>query len=302
MSNDSKKPSTVRRWLVRLGVLAILLLAGVAGFVWYAASAAGDIPSFYSRERLSDQARLDALASVERKFLNFQGGLSESSATTETDTKAEPEPVSVRFNADEIDAYFEKWLDDNGYREPMAKHLADPRLVIHDGRIVLAGKSNINGFGDVIVSVRFLPSIGDNGRARLILEDVAAGTFTLPEAAVTAMRQKSVDALGEADPTVREDVAIDEDGMANDAAVALAIDGQLRRLLASEPVEDMILFPPVIGRGNVAARVVELVIEEDKLRLDVLPLSREEREQLVEELRRPPEKLEVAVVDDDAAA
>ncbi|MEM1011378.1 MAG: hypothetical protein AAGI46_04050 [Planctomycetota bacterium] len=296
-SSSSTRPSRLRRWLVRLGVLMLLLIAGLAGVGWYAKKAASSVPAFYSEARLSGADRLEAIASIERKFLNFQGDLGESTAVS-LRNDSDIEPVRVSFSGEELDVYFDKWLSDSGYREPMAKYLADPRLVIHDGRLILAGRATLDGLGEVVVSIRLLPSVAESGRARLVLEDFAAGTITLPDALVSVLRQKAIDGLGMQAENERAAVEIATDGTANDAAITLAVDHQLRRLLARQPVDDIVLFPPVLGRGNVAARVVGLSVEDGVLTLDVLPLSPEEREDLVDELQAPPVEIELASVDD----
>jgi len=286
-ADDQPRPRSAWRWIRRaVAVIALLVAAGL-GVVAYVIAGVGDVPDYYAAPRLSGEDRLEAIASVERQFVNFQGQLSDAVATEATAPEAEPEPATMRFGAAEVDAWFAKWLDDHGYREAFTRHLAEPRLLIVDGRLVLAGRAELDWLGDVVISLRFVPEVGEGDRVRLRFEGVSAGHRELPDAAVSAMRERSLAALGEATAAERKAVALADDGTANVAAVRVAIDRQARQLLSGGAVDPLVLFPPVVGRGPVAAEVVELAIEGDQLRLGVLPLTPDERAELVEKLRRP---------------
>jgi hypothetical protein len=292
--------SRVRVWFVRLGVVVILLLAGFAGFLWYTAGGMRAVPAFYEVPKLTGQDRLDALANVERKFANFQNAFAADVAKeASAEDIAQPvEPAVIAFESSEIDAYFDKWLRDNGYTERFSQHLGEPRLLLHEGHVVMAGRKEVPYLGQVVVSIRFLPSINDNDKATLAFDGMQAGTTSLPDTYVQEMREASLGALSESTPEEREAIAIEDDGTTNDVGIRVAIDRQLRRLLAGEPVEDLVLFPPVIGRGNVAAKVTAFEIEENQLKLGFVPLTHEERVALVADLKQPPEPLEVEELTD----
>lgn len=278
------------KWLRRIGIGLLLVLIAVAGvgvYIWRGASA---IPEFYQRARLSGEARLKAIASVERKFGLFQDQFgaavaqrNRADAGSATQPATQPtEPVTVSLTAAEIDTYFDKWLDDNGYRDAVERHLADPRLAIHDGAIVLAGR--MRSFNDSVVSLYFRPQVSEGGTAQLVFHSAYAGRLPLPDSAFDVFRDKARGPLEQKVADLKDDVALEE-GDVNSAGIQVAIDRQVLALLNREPIEELVLFPPLLARGPVAARVAELTVEGTELALGFVPLSRSEREALVERLK-----------------
>lgn len=285
-----KRASKIGLWAI---VLLLITGAGAAFFLYRNASA---IPDFYSRARLQGQERLDALASVERKFVNMQSELDAAYArsvrqdaagatksTTQPDSAVddmdagEAEPVPVAFTAAELDTFFDQWLTSSGYGERMETYMTEPRIAIADGRLILAGR--MRDF-DAVVSLRFEPSLSEAGEARLELAGIYAGALPLPEAAFEEFRKKTQTALEEDLASLRSEAVIEPDGRSNSAAVALATRQQLARLVRGEPLEEMIVFPTVLSLGQVPARVVAMELEEETLKLGVRLLRRSEREEL----------------------
>lgn len=282
---------------LKIGLWALILLviagAGAALFVYRNASA---IPEFYSRARLQGQERLDALASVERKFVNLQSDLDaayarsvrqdaaggEGATTRPGDDDAEDAgPVEIAFTADELDTFFDQWLHSGGYAERMEAYMSDPRIAIEDGQLILAGR--MRDF-DSVVSLRFEPSLSSSGVARLELAGIYAGRIRLPKKAFDQFREKTEAALTEDLPELREEAEIRPDGSSNEAAVTLATRGQLAQLVRGEPVEEMIVFPTVISLGHVPAQVMAMDLGDATLNLGVRLLSRSEREELMREM------------------
>ena len=267
----------------------MLLAAGLGGgyFLYKNASA---IPDFYSRARLSGQARLDAIANVERKFGNFQDqfGSAVADRDKETGEDEEPrEPVVLSFTIDEIDAYFDKWLDDNGYRDNVGQHLGEPRLTLHDGAIVMAGQ--LRSLKDTVVSFHFVPVApeSEGEGVQLEFEGAYAGNLPLPDSALNVFREKARGPLQDKIDKVRDEIALDEANDVNEAGVDTAIDRQVLELLSDKPLRNLVLFPPLLARGPVAARVERLEVDDDRLSVAFMPLNLSERESLVETLKNP---------------
>ncbi len=284
-------PAGARRgkWLKTIAVVGLLVLAAAAGFAYYTWSSASAVPDYYARQRLSGDERLEAIASVERKFGNLQGSLGQALASQQTSQAAEAvEPIELTFEAAELDTYFEKWLEDNDYGEAFGKYMTDPRLLMNEGRLVLAGRATLPAVGQSVVSMHFLPSVGAEGNAQIELEAVYAGVVSLPDSAVQPMRDKAAQAIENRLPTYLESAAINDDGSANQAAVDLAIDRQLARILDDLPVEDFILFPPLLNRGPIATRVTAMTIEDGIMTLRLVPLTSEERLAYIEAIRADP--------------
>ncbi|MEL7239828.1 MAG: hypothetical protein AAGK78_13305, partial [Planctomycetota bacterium] len=143
-----------------------------------------------------------------------------------------------------------------------------------------------------VVSLHLLPEISDEQGTTLMLDGVYAGNLPLPKAALRGFQARTVDALEERLPSWQSEADIDDMGAANDAAKQLATNRQLVRLLERQPVDPLILFPPMPTGEAVPARIAGLEIEGDDLRLSVVPLTPAERTALLEALRRPLEDAE----------
>ncbi len=287
---DAKPKS--RRLLKWLGIAFLLLLAAGVGVGFYVWKGISGVPDFYLRERLTGAERDEAIASVERKFLAFQDSLGGATAAAagEDDPAAandesladEPRVAVVTFTGVELDTYFDKWLTDNDYKPAFEKHLADPRLAVVDGQIVMAGK--MRSFQDAVVSLRFKPDLSDADVARLRFEGAYAGSFALPDKALEIFHDKASGAIRARMPANIENAALEGDGL-NAAAIDLAIDRQLLRLMGREPVEDLVLFPPLLGRGTIASQVVKLEVADSGLTVGFRPLNAEERAAFLQELK-----------------
>ena len=283
-ADDAPKPR--RRWVRWAAAVTLVVLAaaaGVAAVLWRRANA---VPDFYARAPLTGEDRLEAIASVERKLGDFQGSFGQAVArqrsTDEQAAPAEPEPATLAFTADELDTYFAKWLDDNGYREAFARHLADPRLAVHDGNLVVAG--TMPAFNDAVVSLHLLPSVNDAGRVRLGLAGAYAGRLPLPAAAFDVFRDKSAAALRARLPVLKADAANDPDAGLNDAAVSLAVNAELLALIEDKRLDDLVLFPRLLDFGRVPARVATMEVVGEELELGFLPLTPDERQSLIDDV------------------
>lgn len=289
-SPSDETPPKRRKWLRRTGIVLVLLIAAGLGGGYFLYKNASAIPDFYSRARLTGQARLDAIANVERKFGNFQDAF--GSAVADRDKAADEdvgprEPVMLTFNVDEIDAYFDKWLDDNDYRDNVENHLGDPRLTLHDGAIVMAGQ--LRSLNDTVVSFHFVPAPAASGGQgiQLKFEGAYAGNLPLPDSALNVFRDKARGPLQDKINEVRDEIALDDGNDVNKAGVDTAIDRQVLELLSEEPLRDLTLFPPLLARGPVAARVERLEVDDGRLSVAFLPLNLAERRALVESLKTP---------------
>ena len=290
---DDDAPKPRRRWVrwaVAVTLVVLAAAAGVGAVLWRRANA---VPDFYARAPLTGEDRLEAIASVERKLGDFQGSFGqavarqrsaagEAAGEDEEVVPAEPEPATLAFTADELDTYFTKWLDDNGYREGFARHLADPRLAVHDGNLVVAG--TMPAFRDAVVSLHLLPSVNDAGRVRLELAGAYAGRLPLPAAAFDIFRDKSAAALRARLPVLKADAANDPDAGLNDAAVSLAVNAELLALIEDKRLDDLVLFPRLLDFGRIPARVATMEVVGEELELGFLPLTPDERQSLIDDV------------------
>jgi hypothetical protein len=291
-----------RRWprvLLALGGLLLLIGLGVGFAVWQGFAS---VPDIYLRERLTGQERLDAIAGVERKVASFQSSLGEAVAQRrKASTRRKPaaatqeptqqpatqpaaevpiDPVRLTFTGPELDTYFDNWLRSAGHLEAMSAHLKEPRLLLDEGRLVLAGQSP--QLNNAVISIYFLPELSDNGRVRLRLESAYAGRMPLPDSAFSGLRDAAAGGL--ANDVADATAGFSDDGSVNDATVTMAMNDQIRKLVAGEPVEDLVIFPRLLDFGVVPCRLVEADVPGDRLTMGVVPMRREGIEALVDRL------------------
>ena len=295
----------MKKFLKIAAVVVVLLIVAAAGggvYVWRGVKA---IPKFYSRPVLTGEERLRAIESFDRKVLNLQSSLDQAYVRANMDPAAATQPatqpaaggasqvlaaaeanrpLSVTFTGPELGTYFDKWLRDSGYERRVAKYMTDPRLVLEDGRLILAGQ--MPEF-DAVVSLHFRPSVDEAGVVHLKLEDVYAGRIPLPASAFEKFKRRTAEALVEKVPALQREADISADGFANDAAVQLAAQRQLAELLEEGEVERVVAFLPLPGRGNVPARVSTLRVDEEGLTLGVELMNRADRAAFLAEIRKP---------------
>jgi|SRR5688572_30263788 len=291
----------MKKFLKIAAVVVLLLLIGLAGgglYVWRGVKA---VPAFYRSQPLEGQARLEAIESVERKVLNLQSVLDKAYVRAQADPAA-PElatsqpaeellgrstqdSISVTFTGPELDTYFRKWLEETGYAPRLSKYMNNPRIGIDDGRVILAGQM---AEFDAVVSLYFLPEVDEDGAVHLKLDGIYAGRIPLPDMAIEKFRAQAVEALDERSEQFRRDADISPEGFANEAAILLSSQQQLRELFEGQEVAPLIAFLPLPARGFVPARVSELEVEEQELVLGVQLLDRTEQARLLRELREAP--------------
>ena len=306
-SIDKKAPRVTprkRKVLKIVGVVALLAIAALVGGGIYVYRGVHSIPLFYQRPALSGEERLAAIANVERKVLTFQSDLDAAYALAQVDAQADAtapatgpangpatgpaaaraQAVEISFSGPELDTYFRKWMDDAGYTQRVGKYMTDPRIALHEGHVVLAGR--MPDFGSV-VSLHFLPSVDGSGVATLKLAGVYAGSIPLPEATFGEFKQRMAGALTEDGTALSREADISTAGIANAAAIRLGTQVQLLKMLRGQDLPGLVIFPGLAGRGNVPARVVEMSVEPEGLHLGVRLLTARQRAELLESLKQP---------------
>jgi hypothetical protein len=291
----------MKKFLKITAVVVLLLVIGLAGAGLYVLRGVRAVPAFYEAEPLEGQARLEAIESVERKVLNLQSVLDEayvrSQAAPEATAVATSQPaeellgrsaedsISVAFTGAELDTYFRKWLEETGYAPRLGRYMSNPRIGIDDGRVILAGRmAEFNA----VVSLYFLPEVDEEGTVHLKLDGIYAGRIPLPDMAIEKFRTQAIEALEERTIQFRKEADISDEGFANEAAILLSSQQQLRELFEGREVRRLIAFLPLPARGFVPARVSELTVQEQELVLGVQLLDRAEQAELLSELRDPP--------------
>src|SRR5690348_6243845 len=179
------------KWLKRitifvLGLVLVLALAAIGAYVY----GVRRTPDWLTRPVASAAERAAAASRVDRKILQTLSLVGEMNAAESAESRPvdpnDKRPVAtqpshqlrVDFTEDELNASFQKWDQLYGWTDRYKDYVQNPRVVIHDGRLVLAGNSSELG---TVVSLHFQPKLTPEGKLSLRLVQVLAGRLPIPQ-------------------------------------------------------------------------------------------------------------------------
>jgi hypothetical protein len=277
------------KWIKRLFlVVAFLLLGGVifSAVSWHLMH--GE-PEWYQPEAMSPVEREEHAARAEDKFKVTSSALDRFYARERGNARNphnalpnEPDPIYLEITAAELNSLFLKWAEQYNWEERYGDSLADPRLHLHRGRIILAGT-----FIDIqsIVSLHYEPQMDEQGRLDMKLHRVMAGRLPLPQSLWNRGRDSLTRSLERKLPTLQQQARISADGSSNEPAIQAAFSLLLLHVLHQE-AGDPVIFIPLDNR-YVPVRLGEVRVEQQNLHVTLLPLSHEQREDFLHQLRQP---------------
>jgi hypothetical protein len=283
----------IRRSILAAGVLVIVLGALSVVLVtlfkgepqWYRASTASQATP-EQKEMLARDAESKLIDAQNWAALVRADAVRAQRATTQLAPRAENSHL-IELSQDELNALFDKWSDLYGWREKYADFLQNPRLILHDGKLIFAGKMTKIGS---IASFAFVPRVDEQGKLHLDLSRVMGGRLPLPDAVWSAWRGRLLDSLRYHDPAWRASARVDPiTGAANTPAVSVALSRVLIAAFERRPA-DAVLFLPLAGSGGeaIAVRVMNVTVDEGKIAMTVQPLTVSERTELLARLRSAP--------------
>jgi hypothetical protein len=295
----------MKKWLKRTLLLVALVLAVVLLLSGVAVSLFHGTPAWYEPGSAwggpAGKGEAEQLArSAENKLIDAQNWgaavvadarrarAATRSATRPGGTTPAPraaESHEIAFSQDELNALFDKWSTAYGWRDKYSAYLDDPRIVLHEGKLILAGRLKELG---AIASFQFRPSVDASGRLRLDLVRVTGGRLPLPDVVWVKWRDQIAAALRQRMPQWRAEAKIDPTGAANTAAMAATF-SQLFFAVADGQAAEPVLFMPLIDRGqSVPVRVTAVSVSDDKLTLRAEPLTPAQRAALLEHIKSAP--------------
>jgi hypothetical protein len=289
----------MKKWIKRLTLFVVglaLVLAAYAGWAYWQARGTPDWlrPTTASAEEQAaaanrlDQKILDTLSAVR------EWDAADPSQTRPASARNDRRPVAtqpftqlkVSFTEAELNASFRKWDKLYGWTERYRNYVQDPGIVLHDGKIIVAGKSEEVGS---VVSVHFDPKIAKDGDLELELSDVLAGRLSLPQWSVQKYRTTARNKLKAALPGLQRKAEFRPDGSANSEAMTAAMAKLFLRVLDDEPGQPVV-FLPVGNQRSVPVRLTAVDIEDKELTLTVKPMNARERSAVLEQIREPYDK------------
>jgi uncharacterized protein YpmS len=278
-----------KRWKKRLIVTGAMLLGGVIGIMLVLWMLMRGTPDWYHPRSMTveqfeaaAQRATNKLAMVQNEAARARAVENAQRRRPSTSTsKPARDPITVSFTDDELNAFFDKWSVFQGLKNSYEKYLSDPYIVLQDGRVILAGRVKELG---AIVSIHFEPSIDEQGRLKLRIGRVLAGKLPLPDAAVTQYHSKASSAIQKKMPGWRQQASIDSNGIPNASAIDAVMSEMLMNVLEERPSEP-VLFLPLIDRGSVPVKVQDVKVQDHTLTLTVMPMTSDERGELLRRIR-----------------
>src|SRR5215210_3135619 len=188
--------------LLRIVGLLVVLIAIGAGVGWYLLRGKpawydAAVPDLATRQAAAVRAEnelkrtIDWAASQQAEeragLFAARTGPATSPATGPSTGPSTRRSLTVTFTEDELNAAFEKWETAYGWRESYGESISNPRIVLHEGRLIIAGDVKERG---TLISLQFRPRIDKQGRLQFRLERILGGRLPLPESAFDPYREK----------------------------------------------------------------------------------------------------------------
>ena len=310
------------KWLKRLLVVVactlVVLIAGAAVAwkmlrgrpEWYAEQHVDPAAQQAAAARAEDEVRktIDwAAAQQAEERARLQGGAGETGAAPRaggpatgsaaaangtstlapapatTQVVAARRSLTVRFTEQELNAAFIKWGTLYHWDEKYGQSISDPRIVLHGGRIIVAGSVKEMG---TVVSLHFEPRVQNDGRLRFDLVRVLGGRLPLPQAMFDSYRDKLEAKVRASLPAFQQGARIAPDGSANEKAVAAAMSKLLLRVLNRQP-DDAVLFLTANQGTRVPVNLTDVDIDGKTIAATVRLMNAAERAALLDRIKAP---------------
>ncbi|MEA2708814.1 MAG: hypothetical protein QOF78_1415 [Phycisphaerales bacterium] len=275
-------------------LLAVVIVLSVVGVVMFKGTPAwyGDVAG----QRPTDAQREQLARAAENKMIDAQNWAATLRADAQRAERNANDPAHrvastapraqashvIEFSDQELNALFDKWSTLHGWRDKYAEYLEDPRIVLQDDRLILAGRLRELG---AVASFQFRPQLDAQGKLRLDVVRVTGGRLPLPEGMWVKWREQLVQSSRRHMPVWRAQAQIDASGAANFPAMAATL-SRLLFAVAGKQAAEPVLFLPIAGeRDSVPVKVVNVAVETGKLTLVVEPLTPAERVALLQRIR-----------------
>jgi hypothetical protein len=288
--------------LLRFVLILILfsIIVSVAG--WFMLRGT---PTWYRPDLMTPDQRKAAAARVEDKLIHMYNWVNATRArrvlAVAAAKKAPPstpsaavdflnhepaQPFQISFTEAELNAFFDKWADAADRRAVLAQYVQDPRLVLRDKQIILAGTLKDLG---LVVSMEFEPSIDDQSNLQMNLTRVVGGVLPLPDIIWARRRKQILNLLTQKLPTLQRKATIAPDGTASPAAAEAAMNKLLQATFTRQSADPAIFLPYDMSHPDrcVPVTVSAVSILNDTLTLTVQQMTAPQRQALIERLRTP---------------
>jgi hypothetical protein len=254
-------------------------------------------PEWYKPDTIAPQERQIAARNAEDMFTRMTNWAASARArriragltTTQANIAMahEPsQPFQIQFTDEELNAFFDKWADLNGRREFFEQYVEDPRLVLRNNLLILAGSiKEMN----MVVSMEFTPRIDERGRLQMDLVRVLGGILPMPSALWARPRERIGRLLESRLPIYQNSATIAADGTANASASAAGMNKLLLAVLNGNSADPVLFVPYDLRNLNrtLPVKITAVSIENNMLTVTAEQMTSVERSALVGRLRAP---------------
>ena len=252
-------------------------------------------PAWYVRRHHTPQETAAAAARAEREVQRTLGWAQDQQAYAYSTRNGGPpstrpaKALHIALSEDELNGFFQKWDREFRWSEQCQQYVADPQIVLQNGRLILAATAREMG---TVVSIVFAPRL-QNGNLHMPVEQVLAGRLPLPHAMWDRYRTPLEERINEALPEWQQGAEIRPNGSANTDTVATAMGELLIDILNNRPAPPVLFLPYDLsnGRRSLPVKLTSVQIADRTLMLTVEPLSPSERQALLTTLRAPRDRL-----------
>jgi len=284
------------KWIKRLFMAVAFLVVLLAACAFLIHRLARSRPDWYPVQLLDGAARSAAARSVEDKLIGMQNWALDTNANERNRRSgirpdspgyiAAPDPVKhISFSEAELNAFFLQWDDAMHWKDRYSEFIEDPVLALADNRIILG--AYVKDL-DTLISVHFEPSLDSNGQLRLTLVKVMGGKLPLPRAFWNGYRRKLMGAMAANVAESQKRAGMADDGSMNHPAMVAAMNKLLLNALNDEPADPVLfLRHDNLHNNAMPVRLTKVGIADKTIDLTVIPLTAEERKELLRHIREP---------------
>ncbi len=291
-------------WL-KFGVWLCVLLFAAGGALWGVSYVMlRRTPEWYQPDTSTDDEKSQAARAFEnlltslydwsgkqhavahRAHLAAQTAAAVQSSTREAQALLAEKPdeaFQISFTDTQLNAFFNKWADTHDRRAWFEKYVEDPRLVLREKQLIVAGKIKDSG---LIVSLVFEPHLDADGALNLNLVQVLAGVLPVPDAMWAGQRRSIEDTLKWKLPPYQQGARITSEGIANGDAGSAAMNELLLATLHGKTAS-AVIFVPLDARlsQDLPVKITALAIHDHTIQMTAEQMSEEERAEFLEELK-----------------